>query len=320
MSTIFSETLHEFIGKDITFKELVEQAGLDYEVEKCPLQAMRPNKWGNQIMDHIVATYRTDNGVIVSKRGVGRNYGIVQVRDALAFCDYLIKQNYAAYGYAGAPGGGAKAYVILKAEGAIKIGDKHSIENWFTVSTSHDGTGRIEVKVTPVFPLIGSVLVPDQGKHLSFRHTKNVRSRLTQALKTIKRVTSEWDNTEALIRKMTTVKIDDEAAKKYFTDVIGSEDIENSKRGLGIREHMMTLYKSGAYNLIPSMSSTVFGAYAAVLEWVDKEKTTRSSKVRTNEKEARLYTKIDGAAAKQKAKAHGFARKMCALHREDAYA
>jgi hypothetical protein len=110
-----------------------------------------------------------------------------------------------------------------------------------------------------------------------------------------------------------------EQANKYFTDVIGSDNIENSKRGQGIRESMMKLYQSGAYTLIPKMNGTVFGAYAAVLEWCDREKAVRTSKVRPNENEAKLYTRIDGPGAKQKAKAHGFAVRMCELHVENAY-
>jgi len=314
MKTVFGETLLSFEGKQVTFNDMIKQAGLDFEVTKCRLIARRP-VFGDEIMSNLVAIYRKDDGAIVSQRGVGKKYEIVQIGDALKFCEYLIDQNYATYGYAGAPGKGARAYVILKAAGAIDVSEKDKIENWFTVSTSHDGTGKIEVRTTPVFPKIGAVLTPSQGKNLSFKHTKNVQTHITQAMKTIKRITSEWDNAETQLRTMMRVKITEEMAAKYFESVIDSDDIENSARALNIKEQMMTTYKSGTYRMIPSMCNTVFGAYATVLEWCDKQKTVRKSEIRT-ENEAKLYTKISGSAAKQKAEAHGFAWKMCALRRD----
>ena len=107
------------------------------------------------------------------------------------------------------------------------------------------------------------------------------------------------------------IKITEEQARQYFSAVIGSENIEESKRGLGIRERMEEIYRSGTYRLVPATNQTVFGAYAAVLDWCDTEKTVRVSKQRPDEKEARLHTKISGATAKQKAHAHAFAWKMC---------
>lgn len=317
--TVFNITLSNFVGKDVTFKEVIEQAGLDFEVAKCPVKAIRPIQWGEVKMDHLSAVYRTDNGEVVSHRGVGTKYEIVQIRDALSFVENLVSQEYANYGYAGAPGGGSKAYIVLRAAGSVKVSDKDSIENWFTVTTAHDGSARIEVMVTPIFSLNGSVLTPTQERHLSFKHTKNVKTRLKQALTTIKRVTSEWEMTELQLQKMMNVKISKEEAEKYFTDVIGSKDIENSQRALNIREEMMSTFQSGAYNLIPNMSGTMFGAYSSAVEWCDLKKPLRKSKVKVDEREARLYSRITGSAAKQKARAHGFALKMCQFADDDAY-
>ena len=133
-------------------------------------------------------------------------------------------------------------------------------------------------------------------------------------------MTADWDTTEKQIRTMMEVKIDSKQAEQFFSSVIGSEDIENSVKAQNILEKMTELYNSGTHQIIPATNGTVFGAYASVLEWCDTEKTVKSSKIRSDENEALLHTKINGSAAKQKAEAHAFAWKMCEMHNEDAYA
>ena len=62
MRTVFQDTLHTFQGKNVTFDELIEKGGLNYEVEKCELTANRPAPFGDTKMEHLVATYKKETG------------------------------------------------------------------------------------------------------------------------------------------------------------------------------------------------------------------------------------------------------------------
>jgi hypothetical protein len=54
----------------------------------------------------------------------------------------------------------------------------------------------------------------------------------------------------------------------------------------------------------------MLGAYFAVVEWVDKIQSTKVSKVRPNEFDARIHRLLEGSGAEQKATAYAFALDM----------
>lgn len=141
-----------------TSKEALQYAGLDYEVIKSPLftqsQAITVGNGGELIagMDITVpnyyATMRTDNNTVLGV--VGRDYSIVQNRDAFSFFDAIVGGDGMQYETAGALGNGERIFITAKLPGYIKVGHDDYIEKYLFLTTSHDGSGSITAAFTPV--------------------------------------------------------------------------------------------------------------------------------------------------------------------------
>jgi phage/plasmid-like protein (TIGR03299 family) len=141
-----------------TSKQALAFAGLDYEVIKSPLftqsRAMTVGNEGELVsgMDIAVpnyyATMRTDNNTVLGV--VGRDYSIVQNRDAFSFFDAIVGGDGMQYETAGALGNGERIFITAKLPGYIKVGQDDYIEKYLFLTTSHDGSGSITAAFTPV--------------------------------------------------------------------------------------------------------------------------------------------------------------------------
>jgi hypothetical protein len=85
---------------------------------------------------------------------------------------------------------------------------------------------------------------------------------------------------------------------------------ENTKRAENIRDEILSIYRNGPACQLPATKGTMLGAYFAVVEWVDKIQSTKVSKVRPNEFDARIHRLLEGSGAEQKATAYAFALDM----------
>jgi phage/plasmid-like protein (TIGR03299 family) len=136
--------------------EAIRFAGLDYRVEKRKLFTYdNQNLFGNADtiapnipVPNYYATIRTDNEAVLGV--VGKDYEVVQNRDAFAFFDAIVGGNGIQYETAGALGKGERIFITAKLPGYIKVGWDDLIEKYLFLTTSHDGFGCISAAFTPV--------------------------------------------------------------------------------------------------------------------------------------------------------------------------
>lgn len=169
--------------------EALQYAGLDYEVTKEDLFTASYNCDG-QLMDHTArvkthyATMRKDTGAILGV--VGKDYEIVQNRDAFAFFDAIVEGEGIQYETAGALGNGERVFITAKLPGYIKVGREDLIDKYLFLSTSHDGYGSITAAFTPVRIVCNNTLNAAMRNHsnaIKIRHTANAKQRLETAHK-----------------------------------------------------------------------------------------------------------------------------------------
>lgn len=91
---------------------------------------------------------RTDNGAVLGV--VGKDYQIVQNRDAFLFFDSIVGGDGIMYEIAGALGKGERIFITAKLPGYIEVGNNDLIEKYLFLTTSHDGSGSITAAFTPV--------------------------------------------------------------------------------------------------------------------------------------------------------------------------
>jgi hypothetical protein len=117
--------LGQIVDQYPTSGEALQFAGLDYEVTKEDI--FTANYDGdNQLVDHTkkiishFATMRKDTGAVLGV--VGKDYEIVQNKDAFAFFDAIVGGEGIQYETAGALGNGERIFITAKLPGYIKVG------------------------------------------------------------------------------------------------------------------------------------------------------------------------------------------------------
>lgn len=198
-----------------TSSEAIRFAGLDYEVIKqdiyttCYNADGQPMDFTNRIKTHF-ATMRPDTGEVLGV--VGKDYEIIQNRDAFSFFDAIVGGDGIQYETAGALGKGERIFITAKLPGYIKVGREDLIEQYLFLTTSHDGFGSITVAFTPVRIVCNNTLnaaLRNHSNSIKIRHTANAKDRLEQAHKVMGISNQLSSQLETIFNRWTTVKVTD---------------------------------------------------------------------------------------------------------------
>lgn len=217
-----------------TSREVLDKAGLNFNVEKCELYAQMPFsiKGNNSVNDTMgdfsykgniyrpcpngYATYRTDKnvplGVVKSK------YEVVQNIDAFNFIDNAIGYDKANFQYAGCFGYGHKVFITAKLPVETNVGGD-PIDNYLVFSTSHDGSSSIDILFTPVRVFCLNCLsagIHEANAHIRIKHTKTVKERLDFGAEMLKVAISYANNAKDLYDSLLTIKMKDSQVMDYI--------------------------------------------------------------------------------------------------------
>lgn len=260
-----------------TSAEAIQFAGLDYEVEKRKLYTQRNEYENPQIsVPDYFATVRTDSDEVLGV--VGKDYEIVQNRDAFSFFDSIVGGDGIQYETAGALGKGERIFITAKLPGYIKVGREDLIEQYLFLTTSHDGYGSITAAFTPVRVVCRNTLNAAMRRHsnaVKIRHTANAKERLEQAHKVMGISNQLSAELESIFNNWTKVKVTDPDLHKLIqlAMVPNKEVLDNIQKGQW--DELSTCFNNMCHTVFEyAMTSptqqtettrgTLFGAYNAV--------------------------------------------------------
>jgi phage/plasmid-like protein (TIGR03299 family) len=254
-----------------------------------------------------VAVIREDDGRYLGT--VGRERGLLQYKDMLAFTGALVSEGTASYVTGGITGNGEQAFVVMKTNNAIKLSGTDDVECYFYVTTSHDSSKGLSLVLAPLRSTNGTVLSTPKSYRLSFRHSSRVEDRVKRATLSVKKLNTYFEEMETSFRLLRSVNITRDQFNVFVKSLFPDPE-ERTKQTENIRDEITGIYNSGPACQLPSTKGTMLGAYMAVVEWVDKIRNVKSSKVRPNEYDAKLHSLLEGSGAQQKADAYAFALDM----------
>lgn len=186
--------LGQIISDYPTSAEALQFAGLNYTVEKRGLftygDDTDPEKDDNDVVmewrldvPNYYATVRTDSEEVLGV--VGKDYEVVQNVDAFSFFDSIVGgKEGILYETAGALGNGERIFITAKLPDYIRVGKDDCIEKYLFLTTSHDGTGSIQIAFTPVRVVCQNTLNAALRHHtncLKIRHTASASEKLLTA-------------------------------------------------------------------------------------------------------------------------------------------
>ena len=258
-----------------TSAEAIKHAGLDYEVEKrklftSSLQDMRIE------VPNFFSTVRTDNDTVLGV--VGKDYQIVQNRDAFSFFDSIVGGDGMLYETAGALGHGERIFITAKLPDYIRVGNDDLIEKYLFLTTSHDGSGSITAAFTPIRIVCANTLnaaLRDQTNTVRIRHTSNAKQRLEQAHKVMGISDRLALQLESIFNNWTKVRISDNEVKKLIHSALAPSKEVLKTLQEGRTEDLSTCFinmvdnayeyaMSDPTQLMNTTKGTVFGAYNAI--------------------------------------------------------
>jgi phage/plasmid-like protein (TIGR03299 family) len=269
-----------------TSSEAIQHAGLDFTVEKRKLFTFdNENHNGNPDTDIIIpeievpgyfATLRTDTEQVLGI--VGKDYEIVQNRDAFSFFDAIVGGDGIQYETAGALGKGERIFITAKLPAYIKVGREDLIEQYLFLTTSHDGYGSITAAFTPVRVVCRNTLNAAMRNHsnaVKIRHTANAKERLEQAHKVMGISNQLSVQLESIFNNWTKVRVSDPELQRLIqlAMVPNKEVLDNIQKGEW--DELSTCFNNMCNTVFEyAMTSptqqtettkgTLFGAYNAV--------------------------------------------------------
>jgi phage/plasmid-like protein (TIGR03299 family) len=271
--------LGQIVDQYPTSGEAIEHAGLNYQVQKARLSAANlssQNANENVPVPNFYATMRTDNGAVLGV--VGKDYQIVQNRDAFTFFDSIVGGDGIMYETAGALGKGERIFITAKLPGYIEVGNHDLIEKYLFLTTSHDGSGSITAAFTPVRIVCSNTLnaaMKNMTNVVKIRHTSNATERLRTAHKVMGIASRFSDEVGQIFNQWAKKPITDPQLRRLIEIAMApnKEVLGNLKDGkvnalstqfINIVEDVYEFALSNPTQQLPTTMGTVFGAYNAV--------------------------------------------------------
>ena len=178
--------LGTLVPPDVSAAEMISVANLDWKVRKEPAPGARLIDEKKEHYDRYVMERDPvgEEKEAVALAIVGRAYKPLQNTDAFKFFEPFIEDKWAKFHSAGALGNGERVWVLARLNEQIVVGKDDVIDRYLLLSNTHDGSGAVTIRFTPIRVVCQNTLNYAQkgGKGIiSVRHTRHVLDRLKRA-------------------------------------------------------------------------------------------------------------------------------------------
>lgn len=262
-------------------KTALKEARLDFTVEKTSIACADTRK----VIPNRFAVRRTDNKDVLGI--VGSSYTPCQNRDAFAFFDGVFGKDKARYECAGVLGKGERIWLLARLPGNFQIGKDDVVNKFLLLTNSHDGSELIRARFTPIRVVCQNTLnaaLREKSQEVGVMHLADVRTKLELAGKLLKNAGIYFRETEDTFRLFAKFKLNDKTRAQYFAQAItGNPDTKDLAPAIKTRvEDCNRLAETGQGVKLQSVRGTMWGAYNALVEHLDHERTTDNIKYIAN--------------------------------------
>jgi phage/plasmid-like protein (TIGR03299 family) len=245
-----------------TAREAIESAIAEYTFSKT-----QPPE-GAGVTHDAPATGRTKDGTIPDN--VRTRFESLRNRDDFAFFDALVEKQEAVYETAGVLGLGDRIWILAKLSGYIKVHHNDIVDKYLLLTSSHNGTSHVRVKLTPIRAVCNNTLTSTfRGAgdvHVGPAHHTARDS--DQGDEVLALSHSLYRQLDVIFNGMAATKISAEQLQGYVQALVpDSEETENDATAETMRNSVLRLHDSGkGANL---SRGTLWGAFNSVTEYAD---------------------------------------------------
>jgi phage/plasmid-like protein (TIGR03299 family) len=283
------------LPKVATASEALAAAGLDWSVSKRPIHLID----GTVVPDHF-AIVRDDKNVPLGV--VGNVYEPLQNKEAFSFFDAVVGVKDAIYHTAGSLRGGQYVWILAKLPGTIRVVKDDLVEKYLLLTNAHNGMKAARMLFTPIRVVCmntHNLAIRLAEKDLArarkageevigsatMRHTTNLGLRVADVRKSLGIVSVQYEVYAEAAKKLAAVNLTAEAWKSYLTRTgirpADKQDSELSTQTKKIIEEVSAMFDKGRGNDLPGVKHTAWGAFNAVVEYVDYSRSSDKDDVRS---------------------------------------
>lgn len=257
-----------------TAAEVMEVAGLNWEVDKAELFAKMPIEHpvgsdefldviseskklspdshfhGKDIynpVEDMFATYRKDKNIPLGI--VKQKYTVVQNSDAFKFFDDVIGKDSAIWQTAGYFDYGSRIFVSAKLPDTITVhGDP--IDEYLVFTNSHNGTSGVNILFTPIRVICQNILnaaIKSATNIINIRHTKSVHQTISIAHEVLGIAKQQGIQFKTIADQLANIKVTDAEVAKYIAEHFMSDDELQKMKFTGHTPSQIVARDSGAF-------------------------------------------------------------------------
>lgn len=295
------------VPADVTAKEMIQAAGLDWAVVKRPARGTKPTvnsrgkeKFSRYELVRVPRLGSKEEEVVLGL--VSDRYQPLQNSEAFQFFDPIVNQKTATYETAGALGDGERIWVMAQMPGAIKVVLGDECLKYLLLSNSHTGQGSVIVKFTAVRVVCQNTLtmaMQDGQSAFRVRHSAKMGERLDQVGELIATANQIYEEAAKRFQKLATTLVKDKRMLEAYLACLFPKSESQKKNGNHPPkwDHVTELFET-----IPDLQlSGVKGSFWAVYNAVTRFEDYRV--VKTENEGGRLNRVWFGAGADLKIKA-----------------
>lgn len=255
---------------------------LDYEVKLEPLTVQLRDERGRmgkrlELPRHFATVlHYADGRDPVAVAPVGTRYEPIQIRDGLSFGDEIVREGEGflkALGVYGDPIG-ARAYAAFDM-GRMLVGGEDRHDLYVVVTTSHDGSSGLSVRIVPLRFRCTNETSMHYGRRstrYTIRHMRGAHGRVQEAREILKLTFDARDAYAAKAEELLRIRVTPDQFRLYGRQVFGIEEADEklSKRALheayAKDEELLAILASETNDF---GRGTAYAAYQAIVEDLD---------------------------------------------------
>lgn len=295
----------------MSWHEAIDQAGLDFAVEKRPI-AFRNDRGGYVRVPDVFATVRTDTDAALGV--VKGRYAIVQNRDAGDMIDVLLDDGTAKIVAAGAWARGALGFVVSKIPADVTIGGEQ-VQSFLIVTWAHDGTRPVTATIRMLRPACANTLPPiifngqsSVKDRFVIRHVGDTTLKVQQARQALQIGFNAASYFNVIADSLLNKPMNQIEAIRLTEELIPDlkkRDADEAAGRTRVRRDAIAELFAHSPNL-ENVRGTAWAYVNAVAEYADHVMPARETK-QTSRDENRAISVFDGAADKLKRRAFALA-------------
>jgi phage/plasmid-like protein (TIGR03299 family) len=270
-------------GAELSATEIIQRAGLDWDVVKAPLNASVLTESGVltvEVPDKVANVRVNKDGTSGGALGItSPSYTIIQNTEIADIIDGVTYEAGAMYDSAGELKGGSQIYVAAKMPDTITVGGLDPVDTYIIGRNGHDGMHSLSFQIKHLrLSCLNGMAGWKNFSTVSLKHTSRMDVRVQQIRETLQIIYSEADGFTAFAEGLLSQRITDQ---KFFGLVqtmfpVDTDATDRSKASVErTRESVIGIYRGSTQE---NIHGTSWGAYQAFVEYADWARPVRNGK------------------------------------------